>query len=290
MRKHVLAVAASMAFSLFMLSGVTYAVAVEKVQPAEAGEFALFAQGTNGTQGVNVVVIDDPYTSQTNGTNPFGNITIVSGNSTSVGGNSTSMGGTELPETPIVGGNSTGESEARNIASVASVAKIKKYTYRAKQIKPVPVVTLKSGGKKLVVGTDYAVSYGANKNAGTGTVKITGKGSYTGSITTKFTIAKAKNKFTKVTKKKVLKAAKIAKKNQTFKIAAKVKAKAKKTYKLVSVSKKAKQYVSVTKAGKVTVKKGLPKGAYKVKVRITAGATKNYKKTTVAKVVTLVVK
>lgn len=45
------------------------------------------------------------------------------------------------------------------------------------------------------------------------------------------------------------------------------------TYKKIAGPKK----VTVSKAGKVTVKKGLKKGTYTVKVRVTSAATKNYK-------------
>ncbi|MDR1293321.1 MAG: NEAT domain-containing protein [Clostridiales Family XIII bacterium] len=45
------------------------------------------------------------------------------------------------------------------------------------------------GGKKLSAGKDYSIkSTGANKNIGAGTVKIAGKGGYTGAATVKFKI------------------------------------------------------------------------------------------------------
>ena len=43
----------------------------------------------------------------------------------------------------------------------------------------------------MVKDTDYTVSYGANTNAGEGTVTINGKDNYSGSIAAKFTIGKA---------------------------------------------------------------------------------------------------
>ena len=52
-----------------------------------------------------------------------------------------------------------------------------------------PKVTVKYDGKTLTEGTDYTVKYSSNKNAGTATVKITGKGNYTGTVTEKYTIA-----------------------------------------------------------------------------------------------------
>jgi hypothetical protein len=46
--------------------------------------------------------------------------------------------------------------------------------YTGTQIKPEPTVKLKSNGTILTKGTDYALTYGANKNAGKGTVTIVG--------------------------------------------------------------------------------------------------------------------
>ncbi len=53
-------------------------------------------------------------------------------------------------------------------------------------ITPVPTVTL--GGKTLVNGTDYTVTYANNVNGGTATVTVTGKGNYTDSTSATFTI------------------------------------------------------------------------------------------------------
>ena len=62
------------------------------------------------------------------------------------------------------------------------------YSYTGKQIKPEPTVII--NGKKLINGTDYTVSYGANKNPGYGSVTVIGIGDFTGEATVKFTIAK----------------------------------------------------------------------------------------------------
>ena len=72
--------------------------------------------------------------------------------------------------------------------STLTYSKIATQTYTGKQIKPSIVV--KHGTKTLKNGTDYTLSYGTNKSSGTGTVKITGKGNYTGSITKTFIINK----------------------------------------------------------------------------------------------------
>ena len=73
------------------------------------------------------------------------------------------------------------------------------YAYDGKAKKP--GVTVKLNGKALKNGTDYTVSYSNNKNIGTATVKITGKGSYTGTITKTFKINPAKQEIQKLTAK-----------------------------------------------------------------------------------------
>ena len=62
-------------------------------------------------------------------------------------------------------------------------------------------ITVKYNGKTLKKGTDYTVSYSSNKNIGTATVKIVGKGSYTGTITKTFKINPAKQEIQKLTAK-----------------------------------------------------------------------------------------
>ena len=62
-------------------------------------------------------------------------------------------------------------------------------------------ITVKYNGKTLKKGTDYTVSYSSNKKIGTATVKIAGKGSYTGTITKTFKINPAKQEIQKLTAK-----------------------------------------------------------------------------------------
>ena len=77
------------------------------------------------------------------------------------------------------------------------------------------------------------------------------------------------------------KLSKVIAKAKAFKVTT---AKGKVTFKKAKGNKK----IAVSKAGKVTVKKGLKKGTYKVKVKVTAAGNANYKKAT--KTVTLKVK
>ncbi|MBR3242365.1 MAG: hypothetical protein IKF90_06655 [Parasporobacterium sp.] len=63
------------------------------------------------------------------------------------------------------------------------------------------------------------------------------------------------------------------------------------TYAKTSVTpSKGSSYITVSKTGKVTVKKGIPKGSYTVKVKVTAKATTNYKTKTETKNLKIVVK
>ena len=62
-------------------------------------------------------------------------------------------------------------------------------------------ITVKYNGKTLKNGTDYTVSYSNNKKIGTATVKIAGKGSYTGTVTKAFKINPAKQEIQKLTAK-----------------------------------------------------------------------------------------
>ena len=68
------------------------------------------------------------------------------------------------------------------------------YAYDGKAKKP--GVTVKLSGKTLKNGTDYTDSYSNNTKVGTATVKITGKGNYTGSVSKTYSI---KNNFKKAT-------------------------------------------------------------------------------------------
>lgn len=60
------------------------------------------------------------------------------------------------------------------------------YTYDGKA--KTPVVTVKIGNKTLNSKSDYNVKYSNNVKAGSATVTVTGKGNYTGTAATKFTI------------------------------------------------------------------------------------------------------
>lgn len=73
--------------------------------------------------------------------------------------------------------------------SGCAFAPIADVTYNTKA--HTPEVTVAISGRTLEADKDYTVSYAANVNAGTATVTVTGKGNFTGSANTTFTIAKA---------------------------------------------------------------------------------------------------
>ena len=87
----------------------------------------------------------------------------------------------------------------KNNFKKATISGISNKSYTGKNI--TQSITVKYNGKTLKKGTDYTVSYSNNKSIGTSTVKITGKGSYTGTITKTFKINPAKQEIQKLTAK-----------------------------------------------------------------------------------------
>lgn len=163
------------------------------------------------------------------------------------------------------------------------------YQYTGKPIEPaVKVVGLSE--------SDYTVTYTNNVAVGTATVTIKAKGDkYKGTITKTFTITGSGNG-TNTTKKAntlavkgnsktaIVKYGKLKKKAQTVK-ASKVikitdKGQGKLAYQIKSVKKGKKSFKKYFKInagnGKVTVKKGLKKGTYKIKITVTAAGNDQY--------------
>ncbi|MBO5377019.1 MAG: fibronectin type III domain-containing protein, partial [Ruminiclostridium sp.] len=70
--------------------------------------------------------------------------------------------------------------------SGATLSAIANQTYTGSAIKP--SVTVKDGSTTLTNGTHYTVTYSNNTNIGTATVTVTGKGNYTGTKSTAFSI------------------------------------------------------------------------------------------------------
>ena len=147
-------------------------------------------------------------------------------------------------------------------------------TYNKKKQLPT-VITV--NGQKLVVGKDCIIlkkKKSAKKNAGTYKITIKGIGNYYGTTTVTYKIKKAKQKIKTSTKAKTYKASTI--KNKCKKFNLKTKAIRKKVTYKVRGKKSAKKYIKVSKKGKVTIKKGIKRGTYKIVIK--AKATKNYKR------------
>lgn len=125
-----------------------------------------------------------------------------------------------------------------------------------------PTVTVTSADGKIVDSANYDISYAnGRKDAGAYDVKVTFKGNYTGSLTTKFTIAKA-NQSLKI---------KSPKKKMKVGAKAKIKIKANKGHGKVTYKVSNKKIAKIKKGKLVALKKG------KVKLTVTLKATKNYK-------------
>ncbi len=77
-----------------------------------------------------------------------------------------------------------------NVSTLTIILSGTSFTYTGAEIKP--TVTIKNGATTLSAGTDYTLSYGNNKNAGTATITIKGNGKYVGTTTKNFTIERAK--------------------------------------------------------------------------------------------------
>ena len=156
-----------------------------------------------------------------------------------------------------------------------------KYTGKALE----PAVTVVCGEATLAKDTDYTLEYNNNTNAGTGNVTVTGIGAYNGTVEKTFTIAKAANPLAVKAKTYSVKYATLKKKAQTVAISKLVsftkKGEGKMSYTLSAAkkgTKSFKKYFAINKTtGKVTIKKGLAKGTYKVTVKLKAAGNTNYK-------------
>ena len=134
-------------------------------------------------------------------------------------------------------------------------------------------------GQQLVKGTDYEVYYSNNEDTGTASLTISFRHKYLGAIKKTFQINKAANPLSVKGKTFKVKAKKIKKKSLTVSISNGVKfvknAGDPKVYKKKSGNKK---IVINPTTGKITIKKKLKRGTYKVKVQITAQGNNNYEK------------
>ena len=149
-----------------------------------------------------------------------------------------------------------------------------------------PAVTVKG-----LTSEDFDVTYDDRTDVGTSTVTITAKGEkYKGSINATFEITKAAQTIGKVTptsKKVKAKKGKV-KKNTTVALKAVTIGEGAVTFS--KANKAGKSKITVAKTGKITVRKGLKKGTYKVRVKISKAETANYNAATRTVTVKIIVK
>lgn len=160
-----------------------------------------------------------------------------------------------------------------------TVSGLKALTYNGEYRKPAVKVTDNAG--TLAPDADYTVSYSNNKNAGKASVTITAKSDssdYTGSVTKNFTIKKAANTLAVKGQTAKIKYSALKKKTQTIPASKAYKFTSRGQGKITYVKSSGNSKITVSKkTGKITVKKGLKKKTYKLKVRIKAAGTGNYK-------------
>jgi hypothetical protein len=174
-----------------------------------------------------------------------------------------------------------------------TIASPKSQTYTGEAL--TPAVDVRLNGRALTAGTDYTLTYTNNIGAGTATVVVKGKGAFTGSVSRKFTIAKAKNPLAAKGKTVSVGHSAVKKKAQALaasKVVTVSKAQGARTYRVAKwTTAKAKSYLRVdAKTGKVIVSKGTPKGTYTFNLQVRAAGNANYKAGTKTVVVKVVVK
>lgn len=173
------------------------------------------------------------------------------------------------------------EKNKEPVSITALILKQDSFVYDGKAHKPEAMLVI--AGDRIAGSDDFAVSYSDvnSKDAGTYKVTVSGKGRFTGSASAEYTISKAGNPVTVKGKTVKVKYKKVSKKAQKIKRAKAISvkgAKGKVTYALASVKNAAfKKYFSVnTNKGVISVKKGLKKGTYRLKIRVKAAGDKNY--------------
>ena len=124
----------------------------------------------------------------------FNSATLTAGNDYTVSYENNINAGTAKIIITGIGDHFTGLTEKTFTINSAEIsgctfAPIADVTYNTKA--HTPEVTVAISGRTLEADKDYTVSYASNINAGTATVTVTGKGNFTGSANTTFTIAKA---------------------------------------------------------------------------------------------------
>ena len=152
------------------------------------------------------------------------------------------------------------------------------------------VIAKDVNGKVLSEGSDYIVEHATySKDPDEYHVSVEFIGNYSGYEQLTYRILKKTQSFSVIAKKVNVKYSKVKKKAQVIsakKVLSVSNAIGKLTYKKVKGNKK----ITVAKNGKITVKKGLKKGTYKIKINVTAAGNYLYKTSSKTTVVTIKVK
>lgn len=305
-----------------LTEGTHYQLSFERdgsplANPTDAGTYTVFVTGMGdyanaptalaGTFTINpatitgVTAADKTYTGSALKPKPTvkaGDIKVPAGSYSASYSNNTNAGTATVTVTGK--GNYAGKKSATFKIAAASLSGQKlllsktSFTYNGKVQKPT-VQTI--GGKALTAGTDYGTTYSnaSSKAAGSYTVKVTGKGNYTGtSAKATYKITKAANPITLANKTIAVSYAKLKKAQQGAAISPAKKAQGKVTY---SITKAVKGKNDVTgkftinkSTGKVTVAKGLAKGTYKLTVKAQAAGNTNYKPGSKPAIITIQIK
>jgi len=144
-------------------------------------------------------------------------------------------------------------------------------------------VTVQDVSGNIISEDQYSVKYLNNVHAGTASVKVTMTGNwYEGSKKLQFTIDPAANTLNVKGKKAKVSYAKVKKGEQVIPVSDLLtftdKGQGSKRFSLSSVSKNKKYFEINIKTGALTVKKGLPKGEYKLTISVQAKGNADYKK------------
>lgn len=176
-----------------------------------------------------------------------------------------------------------------NNLAQAKVEGLGSYPHTGAQVRPVPVV--KVGNTTLRAGVDYTVSYANNVNVGTAAVTISGKGEWGGVAAATFKIVKRANPLkVKAKKAQTVKFKSLKKKAQSIavgKLLSVSGARGALAYKKVGGDKK---IAMNAKTGKVTLKKGMKKGSYALKVQVRASGDATFEPAAVKATVRIRVK
>ena len=164
---------------------------------------------------------------------------------------------------------------AKKITPTVTLSK-KSFVFNGKVQKP--KVTVKDGTTVLAT-SNYTVKFASGcKKAGTYKITVTLKGNYSGTKTVSYSITKKANPLKVKAKAASVSLAKLKKADQSLAITKAVTFAKKGQGTMVYAKKSGSAKISINKkTGKITVAKGLKKGAYTIKITVKAKGNANYK-------------